>query len=72
MNDDEYYSLMNRPSSWQLQQKFKKKQTSKKNYEIKNSVQNSYNNLELRQGSADAQMLLEKKILMISEMLKNV
>lgn len=61
MNDDEYYSLMNRPSSWQLQQKFKKKQTSKKNYEIKNSVQNSYNNLELRQGSADAQMLLEKK-----------
>ena len=57
MNDDEYYSLMNRPSSWQLQQKFKKNQTSKKNYEIKNSVQNSYNNLELRQGSADAQML---------------
>lgn len=61
MNDNEYYSLMNRPSSWQLQQKFKKKQTAKKNYDINNSFQNSYNHLESRQGVADAQMLFEKK-----------
>lgn len=60
MNDNEYYSLMNRPSSWQLQQKLKK-QTVKKNPDINNSFQNSYNHLESRQGAADAQMLFEKK-----------
>lgn len=60
MNDNEYYSLMNRPSSWQLQQKLKK-QTAKKNPDINNSFQNSYNHLESRQGAADAQMLFEKK-----------
>ena len=61
MNDDEYYSLMNRPSSWLLQQKLKKMQNTAKKSDINNSVQNSYNHLEARQGSADAQMLLEKK-----------
>ena len=60
MNYNEYYSLMNRPSSWQLQQKLKKKQTVKKNSDINNSFQNSYNHLESRQGAADAQMLFEK------------
>ena len=60
MNDNEYYSLMNRPSSWQLQQKFKKKQTAGKKSDINNSFQNSYNHLESRQGAADAQMLFEK------------
>lgn len=61
MNDNEYYSLMNRPSSWQLQQKLKKKQDAKKNSAINDSVKKSYNLLEARQGAADAQMLLEKK-----------
>ena len=61
MNDNEYYSLMNRPSSWQLQQKFKKNQTAGKKSDNNNSFQNSYNHLESRQGAADAQMLFEKK-----------
>ena len=61
MNDYEYYSLMNRPSSWQLQQKFKKNQNVGKKSDINNSFQNSYNHLESRQGVADAQMLFEKK-----------
>ena len=34
MNDDEYYSLMNRPSSWLLQQKLKKKQNTAKKSDI--------------------------------------
>ena len=38
-----------------------KKQNTAKKSDINNSVQNSYNHLEARQGSADAQMLLEKK-----------
>ena len=61
MNDNEYYSLMNRPSSWQLQQKFKKNQNVGKKSDINNSFQNSYNHLESRQGAAGAQMLFEKK-----------
>ena len=61
MNDNEYYSLMNRPSSWQLQQKFKKNQNVGKKSDINNSFQNSYNHLESRQGAADAQMLFGKK-----------
>ena len=34
MNDNEYYSLMNRSSSCQLQQKLKKKQTVGKKSDI--------------------------------------
>lgn len=61
MDDKEYYSLMNRSSSWALQQALKKKNNSpgNKNNPVKNQM--SYTTLESRQGSADAQMLMEKK-----------
>ena len=64
MDDKEYYSLMNRSSSWALQQALKKKtMDSKKTPQMQNAVDgvNSYSNLEARQGRADAEMLLEKK-----------
>ncbi|WP_022932759.1 hypothetical protein [Treponema bryantii] len=62
MDDKEYYSLMNRSSSWALQQALKKKST-KKTPPQHNAVDgvNSYSTLEARQGRADAEMLLEKK-----------
>lgn len=67
MDDKEYYSLMNRSSSWQLQQALKKKnlasQTSaqtKKASPLPGDA-STYASLELRQGAADAQMLIEKK-----------
>ena len=67
MDDKEYYSLMNRSSSWALQQALKKKNDSTK--KTGNPSQNTglpdnaqtYTSLELRQGSADAEMLIEKK-----------
>lgn len=58
MDDKEYYSLMNRPSSYVLQQALKLKNDRKKQsdkIEFK-----SYKNLETRQGKADAEMLMEK------------
>lgn len=65
MNDNEYYSLMNRTSSWELQQKLKKTSEKKQNEKkskcsIANQINKNYANLEARQGSADAQMLMEK------------
>jgi hypothetical protein len=74
MDDKEYYSLMNRTSSWALQQALKKKNASSKNVSAKGkntanpSEKNqilydnaqSYTSLELRQGRADAEMLIEK------------
>ena len=68
MDDKEYYSLMNRSSSWQLQQALKKKKpaTSSTSDQTKKASPlpgdaSTYAGLELRQGSADAQMLMEKK-----------
>ena len=66
MDDKEYYSLMNRSSSWALQQALKKKNASKKtgNLSEKTGLPDNaptYTSLELRQGSADAEMLIEKK-----------
>ena len=66
MDDKEYYSLMNRSSSWAVHQVLKKKNNSAK--KTGNPVQNTglpdnaqtYTSLELRQGSADAEMLMEK------------
>lgn len=79
MDDKEYYSLMNRSSSWALQQALKKKQKNSKKKSalvenvdtksqllsqsqalISGSIAESYKSLEARQGSADAQMLMEK------------
>ncbi len=67
MDDKEYYSLMNRSSSWALQQVLKAKAAkaansqNKKTPPAKNSPEAfSYKNLEARQGRADAEMLLEK------------
>ncbi len=67
MDDKEYYSLMNRSSSWQLQQALKKKKpdagspaATKKESPLPGNA-STYTSLELRQGSADAQMLMEKK-----------
>ena len=64
MDDKEYYSLMNRSSSWALQQALKKKAfATKKTPSAQNDVDgvNSYTSLEARQGRADAEMLMEKK-----------
>ena len=65
MDDKEYYSLMNRSSTWQLQQALKKKSGNKKNGSPEKSELPSgsatWNALELRQGKADAEMLMEKK-----------
>lgn len=64
MDDKEYYSLMNRSSSWALQQALKKNQKNSKNpgdkKTQKSELPSSYKALEARQGSADAQMLMEK------------
>ena len=67
MDDKEYYSLMNRSSSWALQQALKKKNQSQKKYTPNQSVKSNlpdnattYASLELRQGKADAEMLIEK------------
>ena len=67
MDDKEYYSLMNRSSSWSLQQALKKKnQSTKKTLpgqssktELPDNAQ-TFASLELRQGRADAEMLIEK------------
>lgn len=68
MDDKEYYSLMNRSSSWALQQALKKKNTSSKNAVSKGEQKSllpanslTYASLELRQGSADTEMLMEKQ-----------
>ncbi|MBP3743492.1 MAG: hypothetical protein J6J00_10955 [Treponema sp.] len=63
MDDKEYYSLMNRSSSWALQQALKKKaKAAKKDSAAKTYVeQPSYTALEARQGRADAEMLMEKQ-----------
>ena len=70
MDDKEYYSLMNRSSSWALQQALKKNNNSKKasakkgsstvNSAISAANATSYTTLEARQGKADAEMLMEK------------
>ena len=64
MDDKEYYSLMNRSSSWALQQALKKKsKDTKKTPPAQNAVDgvNSSTSLEARQGRADAEMLMEKQ-----------
>lgn len=67
MDDKEYYSLMNRSSSWALQQAIKKARpkANASTEPVKDSPlpagTPTYTSLELRQGSADAQMLMEKK-----------
>ena len=66
MDDKEYYSLMNRTSSWALQQALKKKNDTKKalsesqKTELPDNAQ-TFTSLELRQGRADAEMLMEKQ-----------
>ena len=66
MDDKEYYSLMNRSSSWAVQQVIKR--TRQKNSTNEDSKKTSlpqgvqtYTSLELRQGKADAEMLIEKQ-----------
>lgn len=69
MDDKEYYTLMNRSSSWALQQAIKKTRRQNKNPDEPLSQNQThlptgtqtYTSLELRQGSADAQMLMEKQ-----------
>ena len=66
MDDKEYYSLMNRSSSWTVQQVIKKTRQKKDSMEdsketsLPQGVQ-TYTSLELRQGKADAEMLIEKQ-----------
>ena len=66
MDDKEYYSLMNRGASWGLQQVLKKKpaakgKTSTKKEPFADTDRQTYASLELRQGKADAEMLMEKQ-----------
>ena len=68
MDDKEYYSLMNRTSSFVINnalKKLKEKKGSEANTSASEQVstqnQYSYKNLETRQGKADAEMLMEKK-----------
>ena len=65
MDDKEYYSLMNRSSSWNLEQALKKKKPAtpaptKKASPLPGDA-STFAGLELRQGTADAEMLIEKK-----------
>jgi hypothetical protein len=66
MDDKEYYSLMNRSSSWAVQQVIKRTRQKKDSMEdskktsLPQGVQ-TYTSLELRQGKADAEMLIEKQ-----------
>ncbi len=58
---------MNRSSSWALQQALKKKNQAQKKVGAGQSEKklpdgaSTYTSLELRQGKADAEMLMEKK-----------
>ena len=62
MDDKEYYSLTNRSSSWFLRNVLSKKSGKNDTSSISQKKENlSYKSLEVRQCSADAQMLLEKK-----------
>ena len=64
MDDKEYYSLMNRSSSWVLQQAIKNKKPTKDTAPQKKEPfagEQTYTSLELRQGKADAEMLMEKQ-----------
>lgn len=58
MDDKEYYTMMNRSSAWTVKQALKKEK-QKKDPAAKEAP--SYKNLELRQGKADAEMLMEKR-----------
>ncbi|MBO4629446.1 MAG: hypothetical protein J5687_05785 [Treponema sp.] len=58
MDDKEYYSMMNRSSSWTVQQTLKKKPQKK---DPAKKAEQTYTSLELRQGKADAEMLIEKR-----------
>ena len=53
MDDKEYYSIMNRTSSFVINQVLKKNKNTKK--------QTSFTKLEQHQGRDDAEMLLEKQ-----------
>ncbi|MBO4858087.1 MAG: hypothetical protein J5527_06195 [Treponema sp.] len=72
MDDKEYYSLMNRSSSWALQQALKKQNSDSQKKKLQTNASStssitstqsteSYKSLEARQGRADAEMLMEKK-----------
>ena len=58
MDDKEYYTMMNRSSSWAVGQVLKKEKQKKGPAASKAQ---SYKSLELRQGKADAEMLMEKQ-----------
>lgn len=58
MDDKEYYSMMNRSSSYALQQELKKKLLKKNG---KRDIRESdLKDWTVRQGRADAEMLMEK------------
>ena len=68
MDDKEYYSLMNRTSRFVINNALKKIKEKKgkaddKSAKAQVSAQDSgsYKSLELRQGKADAEMLMEKR-----------
>ncbi len=59
MDDKEYYSMMNRSAAWTVGQVFKKDRKEKKGPAGEEAP--SFTRLELRQGKADAEMLMEKQ-----------
>lgn len=61
MDDKEYYSLTNRRSSWAVRQALRQQgNPDEKSAGDAVSALQSYKNLEVRQGRADAEMLTEK------------
>jgi len=58
MDDKEYYAMMNRSSAWTVKQVLKKEKQKK---DPAAEEAQSYKSLELRQGKADAEMLMEKQ-----------
>ncbi len=61
MDDTEYYSLMNRSSSYALRQALKKQRKKKLGEKSDLPVlDKNFRDLKVRQGDADAQMLKEK------------
>ena len=68
MDDKEYYSLMNRTSRFVINSALKNVQEKKGKADLKSAdaqvstqESESYTSLELRQGKADAEMLMEKR-----------
>lgn len=69
MDDNEYYSMMNRTSRFVINDTLRKLKdkmggagTKSGDTQVKSQSDDSYKTLESRQGKADAEMLMEKRL----------